>query len=257
MRKVFVGACVVSMVSLSMAQHLEVAVDGGYGLGVGTAFSGSDSLVDPNYSFTEYEAIYASGGGGLKMMGEVTYFFNENIGVMVASGYSMLGGYSMEKIEPLDTIRNTITSSGYLPVNVGVKFKAKMGNIVPYLYLAPGIYLPGKAVKDSTHVTDIARDKTKITSSYAMGWGVSAGIGAMIMVSEKVGIKLEVTPTFAFATQSQYVREYLGAKHTYIYKDDMVKLPPNTSSDTTYVHGAPRDSYSSVAVKAGVCFRVF
>jgi hypothetical protein len=256
MKKVLLAMAVVSMVSLSLAQHLEVSVDGGYGFGVGTAFSGSDSLVDPNYIPTEYEAIYASGGGGSKVRGEVTYFFNENIGVMVASGYSIFGGYSMEKIVPLDTFQLTITSSGYLPINFGVKFKAKMGNIVPYLYLAPGIFFPGKKDSVTVYSTDMMRDTTTITTSYNMGWGVSAGIGALLMVTGKVGVKLEIAPTFAFATKSQYVRENLGSTYTYIYKDDMAELPPNTT-DTGYGHGAPRDSYSSVALKAGVCFRIF
>jgi hypothetical protein len=45
MRKGFIGAFVISMVSLSMAQHLEVGVDAGYGLGVGTALTGSNVIV--------------------------------------------------------------------------------------------------------------------------------------------------------------------------------------------------------------------
>jgi len=189
-------------------------------------------------------------------MGEVTYFFNENIGVMVASGYSMLGGgYSMKKEKPLDTLLYTIASPSHLPINIGVKFKAKMGKIEPYLYLAPGIYFPGKRDSTSIHATDLMRDTTKITTSYSMGWGVSAGIGAVVMVSQKVGIKLEILPTFAFATRSQYVWEYKGTKCTYIYKDGWAGLPPNTT-DTRYCHDAPRDSYSSVAVKAGVCIKI-
>jgi outer membrane protein W len=190
------------------------------------------------------------------MMGEVTYFLNDNIGIMAASGYSMLGDYSMKKEKPLDTLQNTITSLGYLPINIGVKFKAKMGKMEPYLYLAPGIYFPGKRDSTAVHATDLRRDTTKITTSYSMGWGVFAGIGAVVMVSEKVGIKLKILPTFAFATRSQYVSEYMGAKYTYIYKDDRAGLPANTT-DTGYGHDAPRDSYSSIAVKAGVCLKIF
>jgi hypothetical protein len=249
-----VGACVVSIVSLSTAQHLEVGVNGGYGLGWETPLMGSNAAKDSTYNYAKYEEVYSPGGAGLKIMGEVTYFLNENMGIMVASGYSTLGGYSMETKQPLDTVHNTI-HSGYLPINIGVKFKVKMGIIEPYLYLAPGVYFPKR---DSTyiHLTDFSRDTTKVTYHYALGWGVSAGIGAVLMVSEKVGITLEVTPTYAFAKQTKYVRESRGITKTTVFQDDKPKLSDNQGS-TTYAHDAPHDSYSSVAVKAGVCFRIF
>jgi hypothetical protein len=258
MRKVLVGACVVSMVSLSMAQHLEVGVNGGYGLGVGTALVGHNSEMNANYTPTKYEEIYSPGGAGVKIMGEVTYFLNENMGIMVASGYSTLGGYSMEMKQPLDTVHNTI-HSGYLPINLGVKFKVKMGIIEPSLYLAPGVYFP-KRDSSYIHFMDlgsfISRDTTKVTYHYTLGWGVSAGIGAVLMVSEKVGITLEVTPTYAFAKQTKYVWESKGITKTTVFQDDKPKLSDDQGS-TTYAHDAPHDSYSSIAVKAGVCFRVF
>lgn len=257
MRKVLMGACVVSMVSLSMAQHLEVGVDGGYGFGVGTALAGHNSEMDANYMTTKYEEVYLPGGAGLKIGGEVTYFLNENIGIMAASGYSMLGGYSTKNMDqqPSDTVQNTIHSS-YLPINIGVKFKTKIGIIEPYCYLAPGVYFP-KRDSTSIHSSTTGRDTTKITYSYALGWGFSAGIGAVIRVSEKVGIKLEITPTFAFARQSQYVKEFGGTTSTYIYKDNMAPIPATNKDNTWYIRNAPRDLYSSVAVKAGVCFRIF
>jgi outer membrane protein W len=254
MRKVLIAAGVVSMVSLSMAQHLEVGVDGGYGLGVGTALAGKSYTIEQNgtnYNYAKYEVIYASGGEGLKMTGQITYFFNDNIGVMVASGYSMLGGYSTEKIEPLDTNYSTITSR-YLPINIGVKFKTKMGIIEPYIYLAPGVYFPQKT-SDSTaiHVLPfgggITRDTINTTVYYALGWGVSAGIGAVLRVSEKVGITLEITPTYAFAKQTKYEQKGGGSPGTYVYKDN----------EASSYGDAPVDSYSSVAVKAGLCFKIF
>jgi hypothetical protein len=257
MRKVLMGACVVSMVSLSMAQHLEVGVDGGYGLGVGTALVGHNSEMEAGYTMTRYEEVYSPGGAGLKMGGEVTYFLNDNIGIIAAAGYSMRGGYSTEynDPEPSDTVQNTIHSS-YLPINAGVKIKAKMGIIEPYLYLAPGVYFPKR---DSTYIkiTATTWDTAKTTIFYRLGWGVSAGIGAVIRVSEKVGIKLEITPTYAFAKESKREKVSGGIKETYIYKDDAKEFPTTTPVNTWYRHDAPRDSYSSVAVKIGVCFRIF
>jgi hypothetical protein len=252
MRKVLVAAGVVSMVSMSMAQHLEVGVDGGYGLGVGTALVGDNMTFDQNFKPTQYDEVYASRGAGLKLGGEVVYFFNENMGIMVASGYSMLGKYSTEKKEPGDTTQST-TTSRYLPINLGLKFKAKMGIVEPYLYVAPGIYFPKQI---NTLISTSGPDTFKTTYSYALGWGVSSGIGAVIRVSEKVGIKLEITPTYAFAKQSQFVVEHKGQKMTTIFKEDTAQLPASTS-DTQYQSDAPRDSYSSVAVRAGVCFKIF
>jgi hypothetical protein len=251
MRKVFIGACVFSMVSLSMGQHLEVGVDAGYGLGVGTAQVGANMAFDAQFALIKYEEVFASGGAGLKMTGEVTYFFNESMGVMVASGYSMLGSYSTESIQPSDTTNDT-TTSNYLPINIGVKFKAKMGSIEPYLYLAPGMYFP-KKISTKIRSSFIGREKTTTTYSYAPGWGVSAGIGAVIMVSQKVGIKLEIMSNYAFAKQTKYVQQIDSRQETYVYKDNTPVLQDAIHN----LHDAPRDSYSSIAVKGGVSFRVF
>ncbi|MBN2188817.1 MAG: hypothetical protein JW699_05140 [Chitinispirillaceae bacterium] len=254
MRKVFMGAFVVSMVSLPMAQHLEVGVDGGYGLGLGTALVGHNSAVDASWTTTKYEEVYSPGGAGLKMGGEVTFFLNDNMGFMVASGYSMFGGYSTEMNQPSDSVQNTIHSS-YLPINVGLKIKAKMGIIEPYLCMAPGVYFP-KRDSSFIHATDVQRDTIKTTYFYALGWGVSASVGAVIRISEMVGIKLEITPTYAFAKQSRKEKVEKGITYTYIFKDDATEFPPNNQVNTWYVHDAPRDSYNSVAVKVGVCVRI-
>jgi outer membrane protein W len=255
MRKVFVGVCMVSMVSLSMAQHLEVEVDGGYGLGVETALVGANMIFDAGYTTTKYEEVYASGGAGLKMMGEVTYFLNDNIGIMAASGYSMLGKYATGSVGTSDTTHDTTTSS-YLPINIGVKFKAKMGIIEPYLYLAPGMYFP-KKISTIIHSSITGWDTTKVTYYYALGWGVSAGVGAVLMVSEKVGINLEIMSTYAFAKQTKYVQKGGPKPGTYFYKDNTPVLKDDPANNTYYLHDAPLDSYSSVAVKAGVCFKIF
>jgi hypothetical protein len=251
MRKVFIGACMVSMVSLSMAQHLEVAVDGGYGLGVGTAQVGTNMIWDAQYTQTKYEEVYASGGAGIKGMGEVTFFLNDNIGIMAASGYSWPRKYSTESTQPFDTIHDT-TESSYLPINIGVKFKAKMGNIEPYLYLAPGMYFP-KKISTQIHSSLMGRAMTTRTYSYAPGWGVSAGIGAALMLSEMVGIKLEIMSTYAFAKQTKYIQTTNNHSETFVYKENTAVLKDPTHD----LHDAPRDSYSSVAVKAGVCLKIF
>ena len=94
MRKVLCAAGIALVVSVTTAQKLEVGLDGGYGFGFVTAQVGTNISYDAT-STSIYEQVYASGGEGIKIRGEVDYFLSENIGIMVVSGYSMGGKYSV------------------------------------------------------------------------------------------------------------------------------------------------------------------
>ena len=119
MRKVLIAAGVVSMVSMAMAQKLEVGVDGGYGFGYGAPLLGNNIERDSIGGNLKYEQVYASGGMGVKIRGEVVYFLTENVGIMVASGYSIKNNYSTELKDPWGAITLKGTAS-YLPINIGV-----------------------------------------------------------------------------------------------------------------------------------------
>lgn len=261
MRKVFIAAGVVSMVSLVMAQKLEVGIDGGLGFGYGAPLVGDNIELDSMGGILKYEQVYASGGTGVKIRGEVVYFFTENAGIMVASGSSLKSSYTTELKDPWGAITLNGTTS-YLPVNIGLKFRAKMGvmgiNVVPYAYVAPGIYFPKK-----TETTTIPSDTTTVTYFYEKGgFGVSAGVGAAIMLpffSNRVGIKVEFSPTYAFAnpTKYRYQKRRMGSNPidtTYTYK---INTPPPGTLAPGEVTDQPHDSFCSMAVRAGVCIKMF
>jgi hypothetical protein len=258
MRKVFIAAGIVSMVSMATAQKLEFGVDGGYGFGYGASLVGQNIERDSSGSTIKYEQVYASGGRGVKIRGEVVYFFNENVGIMVASGYSMKSNYTTEIKDPFGAITLKGTTS-YLPINIGLKFRAKMGimgiNVVPYAYVAPGIFFP----KKTETATDPTNGTTVLTYSYAKGgFGVSAGVGTAVMLSNSVGIKVEFSPTYAFANPTKYRKEvnhpgYPPIDSTYTYKNDTPpeKLAPGEVSDQ------PHDSYCSMVVRVGIVYKIF
>jgi len=248
MRRVYlIVLSAVSMISLSMAQKFEVGFDMGYGIGVGEALKGRNITWD-TITATKLEQVYGSGGNGLKLMADFTYFINENFGIMAMTGYSMLGGYSTEYQGPTWTDKQTIKAS-YIPINIGLKFRAKIGSIMPYVYLSPGLYFPAAR---GTHTWTGSPDE-KTTYSYATGFGFNAGMGAAYRISDKMGIRMEITPTYAFANLTQVTYEQNGIKHTIIYKNNMTHLPESTY-ETQYMPDQPRDSFSSLAIKAGMFF---
>jgi hypothetical protein len=269
MRKVFIAAGVVSMVSLAMAQKFEVGVDGGYGFGYGGALVGDYTVRDTSgYNTVDLknEQVYASGGTGKKIRGEVAYFLTENVGIMVASGYSMKSSYTTGVTDPYGSILTKVTTS-YLPVNIGLKFRAKMGiggiKVVPYVYVAPGIYFP-KKTKDTTYNSGSMSYTGVVTYTYSGGFGVSAGIGAAIMLpllSNRVGIKVEFSPTYAFASPTKYRVQgsstgLLPTDTTYTYKNNSLhdingNLPAGVAIDQ------PHDTYCSMAVRVGLCIKIF
>ena len=104
MRKVLITAGIVLMVSVVTAQKLEVGIDGGFGFGYGAPLVGDNIELDSSGGILKYEQVYASGGGGVKIRGDVVYFFTENAGIMVASGYSLKSSYTTELKDPFGAI---------------------------------------------------------------------------------------------------------------------------------------------------------
>jgi hypothetical protein len=215
----------------------------------------------------KYEQVYASGGKGVKIGGEVVYFFTENMGIMVASGYSMKGGYDWRYIDPLIKTVGTGETS-YLPINVGLKFKAKMGIIgialEPYVYVAPGVFFPKKTETSTTwDMTDTTVANTMVrTYTYPLSFSVSAGTGVAVMlpfISDKLGLKVEFAPTYAFANLIKYTEKTTDRNGnttltTYRYKNN---TPPDSLLGTGQLPDQPHDSYCSMAVRAGLCFKIF
>jgi hypothetical protein len=253
MKKVLIAAGVVSIVSMTLAQKLEVGVDGGYGFWASAALAGQNITVDQDWStLTKYEQVYATAGKGVKIMGEVAYFLTENIGVMASAGYSMKNEYTTEVKDPGGS-RSVTTATSYLPINIGLKFRGKIGIVVPYVYVAPGIILPAKTETfDTIANAPFNHTRGERTYTYAPGFSVSAGIGAAIILpilSDRVGIKAEFAPTYAFASPTKYTEN--GSTFTYKNNTSPADLRPGEVSDQ------PHDSFCSLAIRGGICIKIF
>lgn len=255
MNRFFVAAAVVAlMVSASSAQKFEFGVHGGLGSAAGEELQDAN-ITTLNGDPVSRKDIYGSGGNGLKILAEVAYFINENIGIVAMGGKSMNGGYTTQStsndVAGTTVIKNTTTAS-YVPVNLGLEIRAKIGIIMPYVYMAPGLYFPNE--KRTT--TNSSWYDENFTYTFTTGFGFTAGAGAAIMVSDKIGVKVEVSPTYAFANLTQYTDKSadntgLYTTTTYIYKNNTAPLPPSTAN-TFYINGQQRRSFSSIAVNLGV-----
>jgi outer membrane protein W len=247
MRKVLCAAGIALVVSVATAQKLEVGLDGGYGFGFVTAQVGTNISYDAT-STNKYEQVYASGGEGIKIRGEVDYFLSENIGIMVVSGYSMGGKYSVETrdLSPggVENIMEGTTS--YVPVNLGLKLRARVGNAVaPYIYIAPGVFFPGK-----TETTNSSGIESKLTYKYGMGFCFTTGVGTTFSVSDRIGIKVEFSPTSASASPDRFM-DNRGITTTYKNNTPPEQLGLNEKE------GQPHESFSSLAFRAGLSIKIF
>jgi hypothetical protein len=260
MRRVLMMAVgVISMVSMVAAQKLEVGIDGGYGLPAGTFLVGHNTIIDTNtYGPKTVEELYSPGGKGWKITGEVVYYPLENLGIIVISGYSMNNRYdTIYAYENKSSmITDTVTTS-HIPLNIGVKIKTKIGIAEPYVYVAPGVIFPKKTENSWNAGVTIKR-----TYSYSMGFCVTAGIGAAIMVTDKIGIRAEFTPTYAFASPTQYKEEqtYLTIGNIPTTTTRIIKYVDNkplSDLNADEIQNRPHDSFCSMAFKIGLCLKLF
>jgi hypothetical protein len=88
-----------------------------------------------------------------------------------------------------------------------------------------------------------------------MGWGFTAGVGAVYSLTDKIGVKLEVSPTYAYAniTQSTYTEGASAAQKITNYMNDATEIPQDQPPDY-YLHGQPRDHFNSLDFRLGMCY---
>lgn len=68
---------------------------------------------------------------------------------------------------------------------------------------------------------------------------------------------MELAPTYAFARLKKQVIKYEEYKLTIVYKNNKSELPEadtggNSDDITTYMHGSPIYSFSSIGAKIGI-----
>jgi hypothetical protein len=264
MRKFLLAAAMaVSFVTLSSAQTFEVGIDGGYGLGLGDSV-GSKYQYDTNGNVVKWEDLYSSMGKGIKVTGQATFYINESFGIMGMAGYSGkifgigAGGYTTEMSYPTWGNKNTIETSCF-QVNLGIKIRGSaMGKIRPYVYIAPGIYFPKR--EETQAVTGIFGTNDpddKVVYKFSTGLGFTAGLGAVYSLTDNIGIKLEFSPTYAYANITEYtftqVTGYGTTTTTYVFTNDATTIPNSTGSKQ-YRRGQPRRTFNSVALRLGMTY---
>ncbi len=226
--------------------------------------------------YDEYRELNTSLGDGLKLDVTGTWFFTDNVGLMAATGISLLGGFRSE-VEGIHNSRSQgvdITSRysyefsircGFVPINIGLKMRSVIDIIEPYIYLAPGIYFPF-AGGEMTFQDPDTRVTQDIGIDLSAGLGFTGGIGASMELWERMGIRAEFSPTYAFARLREIRTTYIHPNSNEEITDKTIfeRNEPALSSDVNnhpdrekieYRHGQPTLSLSSMNLKMAFYMR--
>lgn len=239
-----------------MAGGFQLGIGGGYGFASGRDDLATTYTVNSNGDITDWKDVVASHGGGLKLDLNATILFNDYVGLMIAAGFSMLGGYKYEQIDPDEKLEGQVKAN-YLPITAGLRIQGGNGKVLPYVYVTPGIFIPIGVNEEETYKEQGFPEQTdELKYKFAPGFGISSGLGIQIQPVEMLGLRFECAPTYAFARLKEV--EYTdsdGDKHTVVFKKNESDLPDDTN-DTDYYHGAPMFSFSSIAAKflIALCF---
>jgi hypothetical protein len=238
---------------------IHLGIGGGYGLpaggGYGLTVDGDrGEIIESSYDSLGVqfgrEWKFISYGNGFKFDLDAVYYFNDNFGVMLATGYGFRGGWTCKKHftgpAVLDNYTRTIKSeSGYFPLNLGVKMKADFFNLSPYVYVAPGLYFPSLTL---THTDSRSEAKIETTYDFNIGLGVASGLGIITFTSPKMGIKLELFSNYAYASISEHTDDYSwGGSSVTEYVDKPEGELASSESNALYQY-----TFSSVGIKLGV-----
>ena len=258
----------------------QIDIGGGYGFPAARDNIDASYEVDSSGEIIKWKDVHGSYGNGIKLDIDATLFLNDYLGIMLSTGFSMLGGYKVEwkyALVELNSLKGTEdynweSKANYLPITLGIKLRGGNSKIIPYAYVAPGIIIPigvkgtysyKFAGEDTISSKDtIITYNEDITEKYQLGFVISSGVGALFKISNSIGIKLEFAPTYASARLKEVTFKYEldGAPYTetLVFKKDAAKLPdPKVGDDYEifYVRGAPYYSFSSIAAKIGIVFR--
>ncbi len=229
-----------------------------------------EALSDARYD--EYRELNTSLGDGLKLDITGTWFFTDNVGVMAATGLSLLGGFRSEVdgIHAPGPEGTDITSrysyeltirSGFVPLNVGLKIRSTIDIIEPYVYLAPGIYIPFAGGEMNFQGVPETRVNQKIEIDLSTGFGFAAGMGASLELWDRMGVRAELCPIYAFTRLREVRKTYthpeseLEVTDRIVYERKEPALTPDdlddrsTEGTTEYRHGQPTLSLGSMNLK--------
>jgi hypothetical protein len=235
----------------------QIGLGTGYGFSAGGHYQEISSTEDAASVQTAREAAFVSLGNGLKLDFEAAFFFNENFGVMLATGYSLLGGYKVEAKDPGESLTGEYESS-FIPLNLGIKIKTGLGRVLPYAYVAPGLMFPSVT---STVTGFTNGGKREYTYDYGTGMGIASGMGAAMNLTGRISAKIEFFFHYAFAAlneEKEVITDPSNNSTTvitkYVDKPRNQVLPAVTSGTTTIRENNDmiQKTFSSAGLKLGV-----
>jgi len=189
------------------AVDIQLGFAAGYGFASGRDEVASSYIMDNNGELIEYKNNLASYGNGVKFDIDLTIFLNNTLGIMFGTGFSMLGGYSYEQDDPIFGDREGKYRANYLPISGGLKFQAGWNRLSPYVFVAPGLFIPiGVNGEVKNYNLQNEYTTTEYEYKFAPGFGISSGIGMLLELSDGLRIRFEFAPTYAFARLTERKR---------------------------------------------------
>jgi hypothetical protein len=251
-KSIFIVIASLVIVEQASAVDLQLGFAAGYGFASGRDEVSPSYVMNSDGEYIEYKNNLASYGNGIKFDVDLTIFLNNTLGIMVGTGFSMLGGYSYEREDPAGNSDGKFRSF-YLPLTGGLKLQAGFNKISPYIFVAPGLFIPigvNSVINTDNLLTGYTT--TEYEYKFAPGFGISSGIGMLLGLTDGLKIRFEFAPTYAFArlTERKRIADD-GTVTVIVYKKNKTDIPEN-SGNTSYTRGADMFSFSSIAAKFGI-----
>lgn len=238
---------------------VDLNIDIGYGIPLGkvTHSAEVDAIEDSiGYIYSKYDDKYNSFGNGIKYNMSFIIYLNDNIGVIIKTGFSFLGGFKINSTYN-NFSHDSEAHSNFFFGNIGLKIKSEIRKIIPYISICPGIYIPVKVEATLTDQEPGFRIKLVQKYKFTPGFGFEGCIGTNIMLTNNFGFNIGFEPSYAFARVKEIEWELTDLEDGTIesgkitYQVDSESLPVD-SGNNTYKHGGNIYSFSSFNMKLGI-----
>ena len=203
---------VIFITSTSFAEGLYIRMGGGYGLGVGGTYMGTQRTAENTWT----KDVGINVGQGFPISGEIGFKINENIAVEVGGGYTI--GMESEIVNTLwlggtgGDSQTFAWKGSWIPVTVAIKCNGQIGTLKPYFSMGTGIYY-GTIIQRYTCKKWVGTYSNKIEQEITMT-GLSFGFNSTL------GVEYPITKTMSIFTEGRL---------------DHVEFTPSTGEVTKYI----------------------
>lgn len=245
MKRLIVVVC--CLFASQLFAGLELGVNLGYGFWAGGHLEVMEGTEQANNQYSSVEHSYVSLGDGIKIDVDGCYYFAEYFGVVVATGFSLLGGYSTDQtfVRGNGTSYRQLeeVSANFVPFTVGLRFRARTSLVDPYVTFAPGFFFPMNAesrFENETHIDSVEMN-------FNMGTGFASAAGILYRIRYDLFLRAELNATYAYAAVNE-------AWITEIRKSDNQRtvVIERYENDTPNVEPQELHSFSSVGLRVGL-----